>query len=182
MRGIEPKEQVAREGESVWTVSQVAGFQDHRALGHGVRNSANSIQTRESARYTKSFQNTIGKIAQKPSLVANSPSDRIRVGIEFRVTGPWETRQMMRRKFAVIKFWPNVKAAEDEIIERLKIAARSLGLECIVVDTFARLVDPPHTQLTRDDVDFVLSMHFTTPKRFDIFSLVTLWNPLPFYH
>ncbi len=89
---------------------------------------------------------------------------------------------MLRRKFAVIKFWPNVKAAEDELIERLKIAAKSLDLECIVVDPFARLVDSPHTQLTREDVDFVLSMHFTTPKRFDIFSFVTLWNPLQFYH
>jgi hypothetical protein len=88
----------------------------------------------------------------------------------------------LRRKFAVIKLWPGQKAAEDEIIERLKIAARLLDLECLVVDSYARLIRPPHTQLTQDDVDFVLSLHFETPKRYDIFSFVTLWNPLQFYY
>jgi hypothetical protein len=89
---------------------------------------------------------------------------------------------MLRRKFAAIKLWPGVKAAEDEVIERLKIAAQSMDLECLVVDPFARLIQPPHTQLTQDDVDFVLSLHFERPKQFDIFSFVTLWNPLQFYH
>jgi hypothetical protein len=89
---------------------------------------------------------------------------------------------MLRRKFAAIKLWPGVKAAEDEVIERLKIAARALDLECLAVDSHARLIDPPHRQLTREDVDFVLSLHFEAPKQFDIFSFVTLWNPLEFYH
>jgi len=89
---------------------------------------------------------------------------------------------VVRRKFAVIKLWPNVKAAEDEVIARLQIAARSLDIECLIVDSFARLFYPPYTQLSRSDVDFVLSLHFETPKRFDIFSFVTLWNPLQFYY
>jgi hypothetical protein len=90
--------------------------------------------------------------------------------------------KILRRKFAVIKLWPGQKAAEDEIIERLKIAAQLLGLECLVVDSYACLLHPPYTQLTQDDVDFVLSLHFETPKRYDIFSFVTLWNPLQFYY
>jgi len=89
---------------------------------------------------------------------------------------------MLHRRFSVIKLWPHVKAAEDEVIERLKIAANSLNVECLVVDSFARLIHPPHTQLTQDDVDFVLSLHFETPKQFDVFSFVTLWNPLQFYY
>ncbi len=89
---------------------------------------------------------------------------------------------MLRRRFAVIKLWPGVKAAEDEVIERLKIAAKSLDLECLVVDPSARLIQPPHTRLTQQDVDFVLSLHFEAPKQFDIFSFVTLWNPLQFYY
>ncbi len=89
---------------------------------------------------------------------------------------------MLRRRFAAIKFWPGQKAAEDEVIERLKVAAKLLDLECLVVDPFARLIHPPHTQLTQDDVDFVISLHFEAPKQFDIFSFVTLWNPLQFYH
>ncbi|MGB6943684.1 MAG: hypothetical protein WBE37_14890, partial [Bryobacteraceae bacterium] len=75
-----------------------------------------------------------------------------------------------------------MKAAEDEVIERLKIAAKSLGLECLVVDPSARLIQPPHARLTQQDVDFVLSLHFEAPKQFDIFSFVTLWNPLQFYY
>ena len=88
----------------------------------------------------------------------------------------------MHGKFAVIKLWPELKTAEDECIARLKITARSLGLECLEVNSFAQLVDPPHAQLTRDDIDFVLSLHFETPKRYDIFSFVALWNPLQFFH
>ncbi len=89
---------------------------------------------------------------------------------------------MLHRNFAVIKLWPNTQSAEDEVIERLRIAAASLDLKCLVVDSFARLIHPPHTQLTKDDVDFVLSLHFEAPKQFDIYSFVTLWNPLHFYH
>jgi hypothetical protein len=89
---------------------------------------------------------------------------------------------MLHRKFAVIKLWPKLKTAEDECIARLKVTAKSLGLECVEVDSFARLTHPPYTQLTQDDVDFVLSLHFETPKRYDIFSFVALWNPLQFFH
>lgn len=89
---------------------------------------------------------------------------------------------MLRRRFAVVNLWPGVKAAEDEVIERLKIAAKLLDVECLVVDSLARLIHPPHTPLTQDDVDFVLNLHFTSPKPSDIFSFVTLWNPLQFYH
>ena len=89
---------------------------------------------------------------------------------------------MLHNKFAVIKLWPDLKAAEDECIARLKIAAQFLGVECIEVDAFARLRQPPHTRLTRHDVDFVLSLHYDTPKQYDIFSFVALWNPLQFYH
>jgi hypothetical protein len=88
----------------------------------------------------------------------------------------------LHRKFAVIKLWPELTVAVDEWIARLRITARSLGLECLMVDSFARLIDPPHTQLTAEDLDFVLSLHLETPKRDDIFSFVALWNPLQFFH
>ncbi|MEO8658694.1 MAG: glycosyltransferase [Bryobacteraceae bacterium] len=75
-----------------------------------------------------------------------------------------------------------MKTAEDECTARLKVAAESIGVECIEVDSFARLLYPPHTQLTQQDVDFVLSLHYETPKRYDIFSFVALWNPLEFFY
>jgi len=89
---------------------------------------------------------------------------------------------MLRRKFAVIKLWPELKTAEDECIARLKMAALDLGLECIEVDSFARTTALPRVQLTNNDIDFVLSLHFETPKCYDIFSFVALWNPLQFDH
>ena len=88
----------------------------------------------------------------------------------------------MLRKFGVIKLWPKLKTAEDECIARIKSAAAAAGLECIEVDYSARLTAPPHTQLTANDVDFILSLHFETPKCYDIFSFVALWNPLQFYY
>jgi hypothetical protein len=88
---------------------------------------------------------------------------------------------MLLRRFAVVKLWPELKTAEDECIARLQNTAQALGLECLEVDSFARLIHPPHTQLTQADVDFVINLHFETPKRYDIFSFVALWNPLAFY-
>jgi len=98
------------------------------------------------------------------------------------VSAAKETLTVLHRKFAVIKLWPHLKTAEDECIARLRISAKSLGIECLVVDSFARLVDPPNVQLTQEDVDFVLSLHFETPKQYDIFSFVALWNPVQFFH
>ncbi len=86
------------------------------------------------------------------------------------------------RKFAVVKLWPHLKTAEDECIARIKTAASLLNLECLEVDSMARLISPPHTKLTRADIDFVLHLHYETPKSYDIFSFVALWNPIEFYH
>jgi hypothetical protein len=36
--------------------------------------------------------------------------------------------------------------------------------------------------MTQADLDFVVHLHFSTPKLYDIFSFVVLWNPLQFYH
>ncbi len=85
-------------------------------------------------------------------------------------------------RFAVVKLWPKIKAAEDENVARLKVTAKTLGLECIEITPDGRLLDPPHTRLTQSDVDFVIHLHFETPKAYDIFSFVALWNPVQFYH
>jgi len=84
-------------------------------------------------------------------------------------------------RFAVVKPWPDVQAAEDENIARLQITARSLGLECIVVDPEGVRLDQPDMRITNRDVDFVINLHFETPKAYDVFSLVALWNPLRFF-
>ena len=85
------------------------------------------------------------------------------------------------RRFGVVKLWPKIKTAEDESIERLKIAAKRIGVECIIVDMEGRCINPPRVLVTKEDVDFIIHLHFETPKIYDVFSFVALWNPLQFY-
>lgn len=85
-------------------------------------------------------------------------------------------------RFAVVKLWPEIKTAEDECIARLKIAARTLGVECVEVHADGRALGNPDWRADHGTVDFVLHLHYDTPKRYDAFSIVALWNPLRFYH
>lgn len=84
--------------------------------------------------------------------------------------------------FAIVKLWPEIKTAEDECIARLKIAAEALGLFCFEIHADGRYLEQPERVLRREDVDFVLHLHYDTPKLYDAFSIVALWNPLQFYH
>jgi hypothetical protein len=94
---------------------------------------------------------------------------------------PFRKPQGLIGKFAIIKLWPKLKAAEDENVARLKVTAKSLGLECIEITPDGRLLEAPRTRLTGTDVDFAIHLHFETPKAYDIFSFVALWNPVQFY-
>jgi len=94
---------------------------------------------------------------------------------------PFRKPQGLIGKFAIVKLWPKLKAAEDENVARLKVTAKSLGLECVEITPDGRLLQPPHTRLTQADVDFAIHLHFETPKAYDIFSFVALWNPVQFY-
>ena len=85
-------------------------------------------------------------------------------------------------RFAVVKLWPKLKTAEDECIARLKIAAAAIGVECIEIHADGTLLDDPNTVVSRQIVDFVLHLHYDTPKNYDVFSFVALWNPMQFYH
>lgn len=85
-------------------------------------------------------------------------------------------------RFAVVKLWPEIKTAEDECIARLKIAAQALGIECVEVHADGGLLSAPEVKVSKTNVDFVIHLHYDTPKRYDAFSFVALWNPLKFYH
>lgn len=85
-------------------------------------------------------------------------------------------------RFAIVKLWPEIKTAEDECIARLKIAAAALGLDCFEIHSDGRLLEDPNKIITKNDVDFVLHLHYDTPKLYDAFSFVALWNPIQFYH
>lgn len=85
-------------------------------------------------------------------------------------------------RFAIVKLWPEIKTAEDECIARLKIAASALGLECVEIHADGRLLETTDKVITKKDVDFVLHLHYDTPKLYDAFSFAALWNPIRFYH
>lgn len=95
----------------------------------------------------------------------------------------------MRKIFAVINTWPGMKNAEYEVLQRIVAAGRNIGAECVVVDNnglplwwtenafFERNVP-----ISSSQVDFVLSLHFESPRVVDAYSYLTLWQPLEFYH
>ncbi len=85
-------------------------------------------------------------------------------------------------RFAIVKLWPEIKAAEDECIARIKSAANLLGIDCFEILESGHPVDQSGKPISRGDVDFVLHLHYDTPKLYDAFSFVALWNPVPFYH
>lgn len=86
------------------------------------------------------------------------------------------------RRFGVVKLWPEIKNAEDECIARLKLAAHAIGVECVEVDAQGRFLESPELVASNATVDFVIHLHYDTPKLYDAFSFVALWNPLKFYH
>lgn len=94
---------------------------------------------------------------------------------------PFQKPSHLIGRYAVVKPWPDIQAAEDENIARLKITSRAMGLECIVVDPEGVRLDPPYNMVTEQDVDFVINLHFETPKAYNAFSFVALWNPIRFF-
>lgn len=102
------------------------------------------------------------------------------------MSNPWSKDFVLPRGlrggFAIVKLWPEIKTAEDECIARLKIAATALGLFCFEIHADGRYIEQPDRVLRREEVDFVLHLHYDTPKLYDAFSIVALWNPLQFYH
>lgn len=77
-------------------------------------------------------------------------------------------------RFAIVKLWPEIKTAEDECIARLKVAATTLGLDCIKIHADGSLLEDPDKSIKRQHVDFVLHLHYDTPKLYDAFSFVAL--------
>lgn len=88
----------------------------------------------------------------------------------------------MFKRFAIVKLWPDIKAAEDECIARIKNAAEVLGISCVEVHADGTIIGNESERVSYKNVDFVLHLHYDTPKQYDAFSFVALWNPIDFYH
>ena len=92
----------------------------------------------------------------------------------------------MKNYFAVVCEWPNVNAAENETISRIKIASQKINKVALVIDKYGNILDDnlkkTVKKISNQDVDFVINLHFASPKCYDGFSYVALWNPIRFYH
>ena len=89
----------------------------------------------------------------------------------------------IKKRFAVVKLWKElgIKNAEDECVARIKHSASQLGIDVIEILPDGRYLEDPNRVICPDDVDFVLHLHYQTPKNYDAFSIVALWNPVRFY-
>lgn len=86
-----------------------------------------------------------------------------------------------QKKVAIVRLWPDQAAAEHESIERFRAAFALLGVDIVEVDRLGTILHGPRRKITQDDVDFVISLHYETPKAYDCFSWGALWNPVDFY-
>lgn len=86
----------------------------------------------------------------------------------------------------IVSPWPSVKNAEYEIIERMKIAIRKLGHDWVIVDGYGVTLEssnPRFEEMTiSETADFCISMHFVSPKLWEPFTYLALWNPPRYYH
>lgn len=87
----------------------------------------------------------------------------------------------MRRTIGVIRMWPEQACAEHECVERIRTAADLIGVRVIELDKFGHIVDTPKQRVSREDVDFVIHLHYETAKTYDAVSVAAMWNPTQFY-
>jgi len=87
----------------------------------------------------------------------------------------------IHRTIAVIRMWPEQACAEHECVERLRTAAELVGVKVIELDKFGHIVGTPRQRVAREDVDFVIHLHYETAKTYDAVSVAAMWNPTQFY-
>ena len=51
----------------------------------------------------------------------------------------------------------------------------------IELDKFGHIVGTPRQRVAREDVDFVIHLHYETAKTYDAVSVAAMWNPTQFY-
>lgn len=77
--------------------------------------------------------------------------------------------------------WPGDVSAEFEVLERLKQAARDIGINCTLLDDYGFILDENQKKTMKKidskKLDFVITTHYESHKSIDSFYYHTLWNP-----
>lgn len=82
----------------------------------------------------------------------------------------------------IVNPWPGDMSAEAEVLSRMKAGADDAGIDLVMLSNFGHVLDPETQMQTErfaspDELDFVISTHYDTPKSLDSFYYHTLWNP-----
>lgn len=85
-------------------------------------------------------------------------------------------------KYAIVYTWPGGNTnAESEVIRRMLVAAKNIGIEIDVVSKEGFILDSDFNKTTTaihdGDYDFMLTLHYDDVKMWDSFHYHTLWNP-----
>jgi hypothetical protein len=90
--------------------------------------------------------------------------------------------------FIITHTWPEIRNAEYEVLQRLAVAANNIGATMIAIDNDGRpLWANRHISLDASksvdpsEIDFMISLHFQSPRLIDVYSYYALWQPLDFY-
>lgn len=103
----------------------------------------------------------------------------------FPGVGADQTHFPMRAKgmvtVGIISPWPGDISAEMELVARLRKAADNLGIGCVLLDNFGRVLDDRQNVTDRwiepEEIDFAISLQYETHKSIDTFYYHALWNP-----
>ena len=95
---------------------------------------------------------------------------------------PLELRDPKKEKIGIIFTWPGTAvSAEAEVIQRILIAGKNIGLDIIPISQQGCILRPdtscsPNYINTRD-FKWIFSIHYEDGKLLDCFYYLTVWNP-----
>jgi hypothetical protein len=94
-----------------------------------------------------------------------------------------------RKAFGLIHTWPDLRNAEYEVVQRIIAASKALDIGVVLITDSGKIIwASPELNMKsgsdiRDgDIEFIISLHFFSPRLIDVYSYITLWQPIQFYH
>lgn len=81
----------------------------------------------------------------------------------------------------IINPWPGSMSAESEVVARLRRTLEENQIACVVMDNSGHILDGKQERTDQyaraEDMTFVITIHYETPKILDSFYYHAVWNP-----